>query len=84
MMRGNRTENCAFLNRLLPPAALNSGWEIKTMSLPEGVCPMLAARTPTDPNAARLLEMFRKADEELLELSPWIATAAAAHPLESM
>ena len=32
---------------------------------------MLAARAATDPNAASLLEIFRKADEELLELSPY-------------
>jgi hypothetical protein len=39
----------------------------KTMSLSEDVRPMLAARAATDPNAARLLEMFTKADESLSE-----------------
>jgi hypothetical protein len=33
------------------------------MSLSEDVRLLLAARAPTDPNAARLLEMFTKADE---------------------
>jgi hypothetical protein len=33
------------------------------MSLSEDVRPLLAARAATDPNAARLLEMFTKADE---------------------
>ena len=37
------------------------------MSLSEDVCPLLAARAATDPNAARLLEMFTKADEILSE-----------------
>jgi hypothetical protein len=35
----------------------------KTMSLSEDVRPLLAARAATDPNAARLLEIFKKADE---------------------
>jgi hypothetical protein len=35
------------------------------MSLSEDVRPLLAARAATDPNAARLLEMFKKADEVL-------------------
>jgi hypothetical protein len=35
------------------------------MPLSENVRPMLAARAATDPNAARLLEMFTKADEML-------------------
>jgi hypothetical protein len=39
----------------------------KTMPLSENVRPMLAARAATDPNAARLLEMFTKADEMLSE-----------------
>jgi hypothetical protein len=39
----------------------------KTMSLSEDVCPLLAARAATDPNAARLLEMFTKANEILSE-----------------
>jgi hypothetical protein len=38
-----------------------------TMSLSEDVRPLLAARAATDPNAARLLEMFTKADEILSE-----------------
>ena len=37
------------------------------MPLSENVRPMLAARAATDPNAARLLEMFTKADEMLSE-----------------
>jgi len=37
------------------------------MSLPEDVRPLLAARAATDPSAARLLEMFTKADEILSE-----------------
>ena len=41
----------------------------KTMSLSEDVRPLLAARAATDPNAARLLEMFAKADEILSERS---------------
>jgi hypothetical protein len=41
----------------------------KTMSLSENVRPLLAARAATDPNAARLLEMFAKADEILSERS---------------
>jgi hypothetical protein len=39
----------------------------KTMSLSEDVRPLLAARAATDPNAARLLEMFTRADEILSE-----------------
>jgi hypothetical protein len=39
------------------------------MSLSEQVRPLLAARAATDPDAARLLEMFRKADEILSERS---------------
>jgi hypothetical protein len=42
----------------------------KTMPLSEQVRPMLAARAATDPNAARLLEMFDKANE-LLERSQY-------------
>ena len=42
----------------------------KTMSVSEQVRPLLAARAATDPNAARLLEMFDKANE-LLERSPY-------------
>lgn len=41
----------------------------KTMSLSEDIRPLLAARAATDPNAARLLEMFTKADEILSEHS---------------
>jgi hypothetical protein len=37
------------------------------MSVSEDVRPLLAARAATDPNAARLLEIFRKADEILSE-----------------
>jgi hypothetical protein len=39
------------------------------MSLSENVRPLLAARAATDPNAARLLEMFTRADETLSERS---------------
>jgi hypothetical protein len=39
------------------------------MRLSEGVRPLLAARAATDPDAARLLEMFTKADEMLSEHS---------------
>jgi len=39
------------------------------MSLSENVRPLLAARAATDPDAARLLEMFAKADEILSERS---------------
>jgi hypothetical protein len=45
-----------------------SVWRIKTMSVSEQVRPMLAARAATDPNAARLLKMFDKANA-LLERS---------------
>jgi hypothetical protein len=40
------------------------------MSVSEQVRPLLAARAATDPSAARLLEMFDKANE-LLERSPY-------------
>ena len=39
------------------------------MSLHGEVLPLLAARAATDPDAARLLEMFTKADETLRERS---------------
>jgi hypothetical protein len=39
------------------------------MSLSDNVRPLLAARAATDPNAAKLLEMFTKADEILSERS---------------
>jgi hypothetical protein len=39
------------------------------MSLSEDVRPLLVARAATDPNAARLLEMFAKADAILSEHS---------------
>ena len=42
----------------------------KTMSASQQVRPLLAARAATDPCAARLLEMFDKANE-LLERSPY-------------
>ena len=41
----------------------------KTMSSSENVRPLLAAPAASDPNAARLLEMFTKADEILSERS---------------
>ena len=40
------------------------------MSLSEDIRPLLAARAASDPSAARLLEMFTKADEILSEHSP--------------
>jgi hypothetical protein len=40
------------------------------MSLPEDVRMLLAARAPTDPNAARLLETFAKAAKIVSEYSP--------------
>ncbi len=43
------------------------GGRDKTMSLSKDVRPLLAARAATDPSAARLLEMFTKADEILSE-----------------
>ncbi len=39
------------------------------MSLPENVRSLLAARAATDPNAARLLKIFTRADEILSERS---------------
>jgi hypothetical protein len=39
------------------------------MSVSENVRPLLAARAATDPNAAKLLEIFAKADEILSERS---------------
>jgi hypothetical protein len=48
------------------PAKLGEG--DKTMCLSENVRPLLAARAATDPNAARLLEMFTKADLILSKL----------------
>jgi len=39
------------------------------VSLSEDVRPLLAARAATDPDAARLLEMFTRADEMLREHS---------------
>jgi hypothetical protein len=39
------------------------------MPLSEGIRPLLAARAATDPNAARLLEMFTRADQVLSEHS---------------
>ena len=40
------------------------------MSLPEDVRTLLAARAPTDSNAARLLATFAKADKTMSEYSP--------------
>jgi hypothetical protein len=61
---------CAFLSS--SPAStigkLRAG--DKTMSMSEQVRPLLAARAATDSNAAKLLEMFDKANE-LLERSPY-------------
>lgn len=39
------------------------------MSWPEEVRPLLAARAATDPDAARLLELFTRADKTLSEQS---------------
>lgn len=44
---------------------LKLGGGDNTVSLSEDVRPLLAARAATDPNAARLLEIFKKADEIL-------------------
>ena len=41
----------------------------KTMSLSQNIRPLLATRAATDPDAARLLEMFTNADEILSEQS---------------
>ena len=41
----------------------------RNVSLSDRVLPLLAARAATDPNAARLLEMFTKADEIVSEHS---------------
>ncbi len=46
---------------------LSLGEEIITMSFPETVRPLLVSRAATDPAAARLLEMFIRADESLSE-----------------
>jgi hypothetical protein len=40
------------------------------MSVFGNIRPMLAARAATDPNAAKLLEMFTTADEIVSERSP--------------
>jgi hypothetical protein len=40
------------------------------VSLSDKVLPLLAARAATDPNAARLLEMFTRADEISSEHPP--------------
>ena len=46
------------------------GYGDTTMSLAGDVRPLLAARAATDTDAARLLEMFTKAEETLSEFSP--------------
>jgi len=54
-----------------PPGSMTpklSGGD-KTMPLSEDVRPLLVARAATDPNAARLLQMFKKADEIVSEHS---------------
>ena len=48
---------------------LKLGGGDKTVFFSEDVRPLLAARAATDPNAARLLEMFKKADEILSKRS---------------
>ncbi|MGA2414844.1 MAG: hypothetical protein ABSF59_10365 [Candidatus Sulfotelmatobacter sp.] len=49
----------------------------------EQVRPLLAARAATDPDAARLLEMFDKANE-LLEGSPYkLGGVEISHPTKS-
>jgi hypothetical protein len=54
------------------------------MSVSEQVRPLLAARAATDPNAARLLEIFDKANE-LLEGSPYkCADAEIDGPAKSL
>lgn len=61
---------CAFLSSSPVSMIVRLGVGDKTMSVSEQVRPLLAARAATDPNAARLLEMFDKANE-LLERSPY-------------
>jgi hypothetical protein len=62
-LHSSERKSCSLLNDDTTSAP------IKTMSLSENVCPPLAARAATDPSAARLLEMFAKADELLSERS---------------
>jgi len=57
------------MQQFLLPRAPKIGAEDKIMSLSEGVRPLLAARAATDPDAARLLEVFTKADEIVSEPS---------------
>jgi hypothetical protein len=61
---------CALLNS--SPVSIIGRLRVgdKTMSVSEQVRPLLAARAAKDPCAARLLEMFDKANE-LLERSPY-------------
>jgi hypothetical protein len=66
--RRYRTRVCTmkqYLGCMIPKL----GGGDKTMSLSEDVRPLLAARAATDPNAARLLEIFTKAHEILSERS---------------
>ena len=42
----------------------------RTLSLSEEVLPLLAARAASDPNAARLLEMFTRAEKISSERPP--------------
>ena len=48
------------------------------MALHEDVRPLLAARAASDPTAAKLLEMFARADEDLRQLSQNAANPAKA------
>ena len=54
------------------------------MSLPDEVRLLLVARAGTDPDAARLLEMFTRADETLSQgsLATGALTAIACCPLD--
>src|ERR1700732_3943260 len=61
---------CAFLSSSPTSTIGKLRTGDKTMSVSEQVRPLLAARAATDPNAARLLEMFDKANE-VLERSPY-------------
>ena len=66
----HRFPRCASLNS--PPVSMMGRLRLggKAMPVSEQVRPLLAARAATDANAARLLEMFDKANE-LLERSPY-------------
>ena len=69
-LSGPQSISISLIDRfLVEHLFLGSGEGDKTMPLSEDVRPLLAARAATDPNAAKLLEMFTKADEILSEHS---------------